>query len=188
MSSFNPYSEDELDNLVRDALQARVSGQEPSDRVWERIKTEMEADKSPPPRELRLSWPPIAVQVALTLLLVMFGSLGLQTLLSSGSEGGLSRDIASSGTGIYLEEGSASPPIAMLQDMAELRSLKARLRPRPTSEPDAESNSRPPIWVPRDAPPNALVREGPVLKSEPSLSLVVKEQNAPRSGPYPWYR
>jgi hypothetical protein len=86
MNSPKPYANhevncDELDCLVRRALKAMVSGQEPPERVWKRIGLVLERDKSPP-RQSRMPWLSLAVQPALTLLLVMLGGIGLGRLLN----------------------------------------------------------------------------------------------------------
>ena len=185
MNSPNPYSEDELDPLVRGAIKARVSGKEPPDRVWKQIKSELKADGSPPPHRYRISWSPLVIQAALTLLLVMIGGIAL---LGPNSLRDSFYDMSPSGTIAYVDERSISPGVMAFDDQAELRSLKADFRSRPAAQPDTELNSHPPVVIPRDVPPNVLFSEGRVLESEPSLSLIVKEQNPKRSGPYPWYR
>ena len=77
-SSNNPCSKDELDCLVREALQAWVGSQEPPERVWTRIKLEL-APGQLPPRRFRAKWLSLAAQSVLTLLLIMLGAAGLQT-------------------------------------------------------------------------------------------------------------
>ena len=96
MSSPNPYPEDELDHLVRGALKARAGGKEPPDRVWKQIKLELQADRTPPPRRPRVAWSPLVLQVALTLLLVMIGGIGLQIALSPGGVRNSSREASPS--------------------------------------------------------------------------------------------
>ena len=78
MKSPNPHSRDELDSLVREALRAWVGSQEPSKRVWTRIKQDL-APGQLPPRRFRARWLSLAAQAVLTLLLVMLGVAGLQT-------------------------------------------------------------------------------------------------------------
>jgi hypothetical protein len=129
------------------------------------------------------------VQAALTLLLVLFGGVGLRTLLNPGYVRYPSHDISPSKTIAYVEERSTSPGAPVLDDEAELRSLRAYLKPYPESHPEAEASSLPPIVVPRDAPPNVFSPEGRALRSELSWwRLAVEEQNRLHSGPYPWYR
>jgi hypothetical protein len=188
MNSHNPYSEDELDPLVRGALKARVSGLEPPDRVWEHIKVELEAEQpAPPRRSQQVAWMPLAVQAALTLLLVMLGGFGLRTLLVPNSLQDSLPNTTPAQTIAYVGEPSVSSAVVVFDDQAELRSLRADLGSG-ASQPIAELDNRPPIVIPRDVPPNALFQEGRVLEPELSLSLIVEEQNPIRSGPYPWYR
>ena len=183
MSSPNPYPEDELNHLVRGALHARVGGREPSDRVWKQIRLELEADRRPPPPRSRVAWSPLGLQVALTLLLVMLGGVSLRTLLGPNSLRDSFYETSPSGTLAYVRE-SVAPAVTVFDDKAELRLLRADLG----SRLETDSDILVPIVIPRDAPPNVLFSEGRVLDPEPSLSLIVNEQNPIRSGPYPWYR
>jgi hypothetical protein len=185
MSLPNRYPEDDLDHLVRGALEAQVSGKEPPDRVWKQIKAELQTDGSPPPRRYRASWSPLVIQAALTLLLVMIGGIAL---LGPSSLRDSFYDMSPSGTVAYVADGSIPPGVTMFDDEAELRSLKADFGSRPAVQPDTEPVSPPPVVIPRDVPRNVLFSEGRVTESEPSLSLTVKGQNPTRSGPYPWYR
>lgn len=189
MNSPNRYSEDEMDNLVRGALQARVSGQEPSDRVWERVKLGLEAeDSSVPERQFRIAWSPLLVQAALTLMLVLLGGIGLGTLLDSDDVLNPTRDIGPSQTVAYVADNSGALSAALLRDQAELRLLKTQWNPRPVSQPQA-AEENPPVWIPRDAPPNVLSPEGRALKSELTMWYLNAEQrNRLYGGPYPWYR
>ena len=183
MSLPNPHPEDELDHLVRGALRTRAGGKEPPDRVWKQIKSELQTDQAPPPPRPRVAWSPLGLQVALTLLLVMLGGVGLRTLVGPNGLRDSFYETSPSGTVAYVRE-SVAPAMTAFDDKAELRSLRADLGSRPASQPDNLA----PIAVPRDVPPNVLFTEGRGLSSEPSLSLIVNEQNPIRSGPYPWYR
>jgi hypothetical protein len=184
MSSLNRHSRDELDHLVQGALEAQVSGKEPPNRVWKQIKAELQTDGSPPPHRYRASWSPLLIQAALTLLLVMIGGI---TLLGTTNLRGSFYDTPS-GTIAYLDEPSVSSVVPIVDDQAELRSLKADFTSRSATQPDTELISHPPVAIPRDVPPNVLFTKGRALESEPSLSLIVNGQNPIRSGPYPWYR
>ncbi len=64
--------------MVRETLRAWVGTQEPSGRVWARIKQDL-APSQVPPRRFRAGWLPLAAQFVLTLLLAMLGIAGLQT-------------------------------------------------------------------------------------------------------------
>jgi len=185
MSSPNWHSGDELDHLVQGALEAQVSGKEPPNRVWKRIKAELQTDGSPPPHRYRISWSPLVIQAALTLLLVTIGGIAL--LGPTGLRDSF-YDMSPSGTIAYVDDESISPGVTVFDDEAELRSLKADFTSRIASRPDTEPISHPSVAIPRDVPPNVLFIEGRALESEPSLSLTVKGQNPIRSGPYPWYR
>ena len=183
MNSPNPFPEDELDHLVRGALRTRAGAKEPPDRVWKQIKSELQTDQTPPPPRPRVAWSPLGLQVALTLLLVMLGGVGVRTLLGPSSLRDSFYRTSPSGTVAYMRE-SVAPAITAFDDKAELRSLRADLGSRPAYQLD----NAPPIAIPRDVPPNALFTGGRALNPEPSLSLIVNEQNPIRSGPYPWYR
>jgi hypothetical protein len=167
MSLPNPYSDDELERLVRRTLDARVSGHEPPEHVWKRIKLELETEKSPQPRRLRMAWLPLAVQSALTLLLVMLGGLGLQTLLDPDDVRDPSRDSLPSVATVYVDEDLVSPGL-VVSDEDELRLLKNRSNLPSASRTDIGSNDNPPIKVPPDVPPRSLRPEGRLLESEPS--------------------
>jgi hypothetical protein len=186
MSSPNPYPEDEFDHLVRGALEAQVSGKEPPNRVWKQIKAELETEGSPPSRQSRVSWSALAIQATLTLVLVVIGGIGLRTVLDPDYVHYSSRDVSLSQTMAYVEEQSGSPGVPMFDDEAELRSLKAGLRPRPESQADAEPNDRPSVIASPDVPPNMLRLGKRAFESESSLPLIVEEQNPLHSGPYPW--
>jgi hypothetical protein len=182
MSSPNPYPEDELDHLVRGALEAQVSGKEPPNRVWKQIKAELQTDGSPPSRQSRVSWSALGIQAALTLVLVTIG--GVAIVGPNGLRGSV-YDVSPSGTMAYVDERGVSPAAPNFDDQAELRSLKAASRSRPEAQPDAEPNDHPPLMVPRDFPPHAMSPEGRALESEFFMRrLAVEEQNLPRSGPY----
>jgi len=80
MNSPNPFPQDEsgcdeLDRLIQKALKT-LNQQVPPERVWKRIKVELEKDKSPP-RELQTTWLSLMLQPALTLLLVVLGAIAL---------------------------------------------------------------------------------------------------------------
>ena len=189
MSSRRPSSPDELDNLVRGALHAQVGEQEAPDRVWQRIKLELEAGRAAvTPPQKRISWSPLVVQAALTLLLVMFGGAGLRTLLSPDGVALPTPHVSPTGYAVYGEEQPASPGVPVPDDTAELRTLKASLRPLTASQSSAATESTPPIMVPRDAPPNVLSPEGQALKAERSSPPLAQEQHVRQSGPYPWAR
>lgn len=176
-----------MDDLVRGALKARVSGKSPPDRVWQQIKLELGADRPAPSRQPRIAWATLAVQAALTLSLVVLGSLGLRTLFSPASFQGSFRDGSLAGSTVFAEPQSVSRGMAIFDDRAELRSLKVSFRSHPAEpQADAIQNSYAPLTIPRDVPPNVLFLEGRAASSEPSLSLTASGQNPIRSGPYPY--
>jgi hypothetical protein len=166
MSLPNPYSDDELDRLVQRTLDARVGGQEPPEHVWKRIKLELEAEKSPPPRRVRMAWLPLAVQSALTLLLVMLGGVGLQTLLNPDAARDSSRNSLPSVATVYVDEDLVSPSQMEISDEDDLRLLKIRSNSPSAPRTDTESNDNPPLKVPPDVPPHSLRPEGRLLESE----------------------
>lgn len=170
MSLPNPYSDDELDRLVRRTLDARVSGHEPPEHVWKRIKLELETEKSPQPRRLRMGWLPLAVQSALTLLLVMVGGFGLRALLNPDGVRDPSRDSLPSVATVYVDEDLVSPGV-VVSDEDDLRLLKKRSNSPSVSRTDIGSNDNPPLKVLPDVPPRSLRPEGRLLEPEPSTLL-----------------
>jgi hypothetical protein len=166
MSLPNPYSDDELERLVRRSLDAQVGGQEPPERVWKRIKLELETDKSPPPRRVRMAWLPLAVQSALTLLLVMMGGLGLRTLLNPDDVRAPSRDSLPPVATVYVDEDLVSPSQMGISDEDDLRLLKIRSNSPTAPHADVGSNDNTPLRVPPDVPPRSLRLEGHLLESE----------------------
>jgi hypothetical protein len=182
------YPEDELDRLVQGALKARVGGQEPPGRVWKRIERELGAGKASS-RRSRRPWSPLALQTVLTLLLMMIGGVGLQTLLNADRFTTLSEDLVPSVTVmVAVESRSPSSAIVNLEeaDQRLLRSLsKYSLAQSATLEPA----SPPPISVPRDVPPNVFSPAGRARQVElTSLTVTAEERGFPRGGPYRWYR
>lgn len=152
MSPPKPYSQaeavyDELDRLVQRALKALVYEQNPPERVWKRIKVELEKEKSSP-SQFQMSWLPLVIQPALTISLILLGAIGLQIAstphdiqqaLSSPSP---SPPVAT----VYAEEELNALALAMLQDKAELRLAKSLSKPSPASSasrPQAYAVARP---------------------------------------------
>jgi hypothetical protein len=68
MKSPNSYYDDELERLVQETLQARLGTQAAPEHIWKRIRLELEIDKSPPPRRLRMVCLSLAIQSALKAL------------------------------------------------------------------------------------------------------------------------
>jgi hypothetical protein len=167
MSLPNPYSDDELERLVRRTLDARVSEHEPPEHVWKRIKLELETEKSPQPRRFRMGWLPLAVQSALTLLLVMLGGLGLQTVLDPNNARDPSRNSLPSVATVYGDEDLVSPGL-VVSDEDDLRSLKNRSNSPSASRTDIGSDDNLPLKVPPDVPPRSLRPEGRLLEPGPS--------------------
>jgi hypothetical protein len=179
---------DELDHLVRRALQALVSQQEPPERVWKSIRRELERDEGPP-RRLQMPWLPLVLQPALTLLIVVLGGITLQAVLHP--EDMHTLPIASSPPVaiVYVDEGSAFSATATLQDKDELRSLKVLSNPSSGRQLGFEPANEPPLIMPRDPAPNVLSPEGRVLTAEFSRQrLAVEDRRGLHSGPYQWSR
>ncbi len=140
MSSLNLYpqaeaSYDELDRLVQRALKALMCEQNPPERVWKRIKEELEQEKSSPHR-FQISWLPLVMQPALTISLIVLGAIGLQIVsaphdIRAPSSPGPSPPMAT----VYVEEDLTSVALAMLQDKAELRLVKTLSNPSPAGSP-----------------------------------------------------
>jgi len=129
MNSRDPYSEDELDHLVRGALKARVAGQAAPDRVWERIKSELEAGQPAARRSFRLAWPPLVVQAGLTLTLVVVGGVGLRTFLNLDDVRNPSYASSPSTTTAYAGEHLAPVPVGMSPlEKRDLYLLKTQYR------------------------------------------------------------
>jgi hypothetical protein len=170
MKSPNPYSQDDLDHLVRGALKARVSDQTPPDRVWDRIKLELETQKSPPPRRVTTPWSPVAVQVALTLLIVIVGGLGLRTVLDPGTLHDSSRGRLPPASVAYVDERPASPGMTVVSVEADVRLLQSLSRPDAAPQTDSKPDEHPPLMVPPDAPAHPLSPGGHLLEPESAAS------------------
>ena len=210
MNSPKPFPQDEsgydeLDRLVQRALKALVCEQSPPERVWKRIKEELEQKKSSP-RRFQTSWLPLVIQPALTISLIVLGAIGLQIAstphdIRAPSSSGPSPPVATA----YVEEDLTSLALAMLQDKAELRLAKSLSRPPASSSsrsqaravarpatgagelgamepvrtgmhlPDAGPADQPPLVVPRDPTPNVLSPEGRALMAELSLKRLIVE-------------
>ena len=186
MSSPNPYPEDELNHLVRGALHARVGGTEPPDRVWKQIRRELEADRRPSPARPRVAWLPLGLQVALTLLLLMLGGVGLRTVLAPDLFHSSSRETFSSGTVIYLEERSSSSREVVNADDEDVHLLKTLSRTRSVSLLQDVPSEQPPLVVPPDAPPHPSSAEGRLLAAalSPPDYPVIAESRTVLGGPY----
>ena len=189
MSSPNPsFPKDDLDRVVKGALRARVSGQEPPDRAWKRIRAELESNK-PPARRPRTLWSPLLAQAALTLLLVVLGGLGSQLLLYPESRlGNAPGTVVPSVTLVYVQEEITSPRLEVISDEADIRLLRKLPKSGPRALVVAQVSSRPPIFVPRDMPPNAFGPEGRVPKWLVASPFAEEKQTRLVSGPYAWSR
>lgn len=184
MNSPDRYPEDELDHVVRRAVKVRLSGQEPPDRVWERIRLELEAEAPPPPRRRQMHRAPLVVQAALTLLLAMLGGIGLQTFLTPDGVRRSAQEMLPSESMAYVEEQAASPGVVMPDEEAELHSLKALARSRLALQANTESDDQP-LEIPQDMPPNVLSPAGRALQSELAwLRLADEERDRLQGGPY----
>jgi hypothetical protein len=169
-----PHSADELDRLVRGALRAQVSRQEPPKRVWKRIKLELRPDRSPPPR-IQVRWPSVVIQSALTLLLVALVGVGLQMDLIPGDSGRLlSSAVPTTVVTVEISKYSASPSVLPPANELGAYSLKAHFEANPgEADPVPHVSTAPrsykPALAPWDAvPAPARVESG--SSSPPSLA------------------
>ena len=182
------YPEDELDRLVQGALKARVSGQEPPGRVWKRIERELGAGKSSS-RHSRRPWSPLALQTVLTLLLMMIGGIGLQTLLNADRFTTAPKDVVPSVTVVVAIESQNLASAIVISDEADQRLLRSLSKYSLVQPPSVEEANRPPIPVPRDVPPSAFSPAGRARQAElKSLTFMAEERGLPRGGVYRWYR
>jgi hypothetical protein len=190
MSSPNSrFPKDELDGLIQEALEARVGDQEPPERVWKRIQGELEP-AVPQQRRFRASWHPLVLQAVLTLLLMLIGGAGLQTLLNTASLVDEAADeLRPSVTLAYEDERASHTNSLPISEEADVRLLRSLSRPGPEQQPEVETASAPPVVVPPDLPPRALVREVRARQVDLSrLGPPPEEQNRLQGGPYEWFR
>jgi hypothetical protein len=189
MSSPNPsFSKDDLDRAVKGALRARVSGQEPPERAWKRIRAELESNK-PPARRPRTSWSPLLTQAALTLMLAVLGGLGSQLLLYPESRlDNAPNTVVPAVTLVYVQEEVTSPRVEVISDEADIRLLRKLPKSGPGPLVVARVSSRPPLFVPRDVPPSVFSPQGRMRRSQLSSPFVGEEQARLVPGPYPWSR
>jgi hypothetical protein len=191
MSSSNSlFPKDELDCLVQGALEARVSGQEPPRRVWKRIQRELKTGEQRTPRRFRSSWPYVALQAALTLLLMLMGSVGLQTLLNTASfEDNAAEELRPSVTIAYVDECTSSTDSLPISEESDVRLLRSLSRLSHERQSTSDATSAPPVIVPPDLPPRALIQE--VRAHQVDLSHFgppPEQQNQLQGGPYEWFR
>ena len=191
MSSPNSQlPKDELDCLIQGALEARVDGQEPSPHVWKRIQRELKTGEQRQPRRFRSSWPYLTLQAALTLLLMLIGGAGLQTVLNTVRFVDQAADeLRPSVTIAYVDESRSSTDSLPISEETDVRLLRSLSRPSPKQQSTAKAASAPPVIVPPDLPPRALVRE--VRASQVDLTRFgppPEERNHLQGGPYQWSR
>jgi hypothetical protein len=164
---------DELDCLARRALKTLMSGQEPPERVWKRIKLALEKDRSPPQR-FPLPWLSLSMQPILTLLLVMLGGIGLQTLLNPVDIRNSSYDPPSLVVTVDIGDRSASSNPAVISEEHELYLLKTQHRLM--ARGDAESKD-----TPSEVP--LIERQSPKVTSS-SFLPPLPESKLLKGGPY----
>jgi hypothetical protein len=164
---------DELDCLARRALKTLMSGQEPPERVWKRIKLALEKDRSPPQR-FPLPWLSLSMQPILTLLLVMLGGIGLQTLLNPVDVRNSSYDPLSLVATVDTDDRSASSNAAVISEEHDLYLLKTQRRLMVRSETES-----------KDTPPDVplIERQSPKVTSS-SFLPPLQESNLLKGGPY----
>lgn len=173
------FDRDELDRLVRRALKAIVSGQEPPEHIWKRIKLELEKGQAPP-RRFRTPWLTLAVQPAVALLLVMLGGIPMgqsglaQTLLGSEYVRNSTHQPLPPVIKVYVEARSVPSSVSMSAEERDLYLLKTRQRF--VSRSNAESE---------DGSPETSLLETTPLKAEPAPSpRPAKEGTLLKGGPY----
>jgi hypothetical protein len=164
---------DELDCFARRALKTLMSGQEPPERVWKRIKLALEKDRSPPQR-FPLPWLSLSMQPILTLLLVMLGGIGLQTLLNPVDIRDSSYDPPSLVVTVDIGDRSASSNAAVISEEQDLYLLKTQCRLMAKS--GAKSKDTPPDVSP-------IERQSPKVTS-PSFLPPLPESKLLKGGPY----
>jgi hypothetical protein len=189
MSSPNPsFPKDDLDRAVKGALRARVSGQEPPERAWKRIRAELESNK-PLARRPRTVWSPLLAQAALTLLLVVLGGLGSQLLLYPASRlGNAPGTVVPLATWVPVQEEITSPKVEVISDEADIRLLRKLPKSGPGPLAVAQVSSKPPVFVPSDVPPSAFGPRGRIPKWLVASPFAEEGQTRLVSGPYAWSR
>lgn len=177
MNSPNAHSEYELDRLVREALHARFSTQEPPEHVWRHIRLQLESGASSP-RRRPMPWLPIAAQFAVTLLLVILAGVGLQTRLVPDDAYILPRELLPSVTTIYVGERSAPSRVMLPSNEADVGSLKvySKLQAADQNDDDVESKGHPPGMVPLHGASYPASAGGGLSEPESSSSLLAVEQ------------
>jgi hypothetical protein len=165
MSSRKPQPDAELDRLIRETLQARTSGQEPPDRVWKRIQLALATDKAPS-RRLSIPWSPLVVQVALTLLLVMVGGIGLQGLSNPGGVHPLPDATLPLAPTLNASRPSLPMETIGISDESDIQLLRTLSKPKAVPRVETGANDHPPLFVPQDVPPHPWSPEGRLLAAE----------------------
>jgi hypothetical protein len=183
MNSPDPYTENELDCLVRKTLKTRVGSEEPPDYIWGQIKQQLISEKTKRPVP-QTPWLPLAVQSVLTVLLVILGFIGLQMQIGPGEVQFARGELLVPVSTVYVKERVASSSMAAISEELDLQMLRSLSRARIWNRggPDAEQPTR----APQDVPPNMASPEGRALKSDFSFWRLLREgQNTLQSGPDP---
>jgi hypothetical protein len=168
MNSPNPYSEDELDRLVRGTLNAWVGTQEPPEHIWKQIRVKLETGESSPHR-----FPTLVVQSALPLLLVIIlvgAGLQMQLTRSGDSARILSFGLPSSVATVYVDERSVSPGVMHLSNESDVGSLRTFSQLDAAQQITVEPESHPPGLAPLNVAPHPMGAERR-YESDDALSL-----------------
>jgi hypothetical protein len=167
-----------------------VGGQEPPQRVWRRIQRELKTGEQRRSRRFRSSWPYVALQAALTLLLMLIGGAGLQTLLNSASlVEDAAHELRPSVTIAYVDERTSTTDSLPISEESDVRLLRSLSRANYEQHPASEAASAPPLVVPPDLPPRALIQEARARQVDLTrFGPPPEEQNQLQGGPYQWFR
>lgn len=168
MNSPNPYSEDELDRLVRGTLNAWVGTQEPPEHIWRQIRVKLETGKSSPHR-----FPTLVAQSALPLLLVVIlvgVILQMQLTRSGDSAHILSFALPSSVATVYVDERLVSPSVVYLSNESDVGSLRTFSQLDAAQQITVEPESHPPGLAPLNVAPHPRGTEKH-YESDMALSL-----------------
>jgi hypothetical protein len=89
---------------------------------------------------------------------------------------------------VYVKEEIAAPRVEVISDESDVRLLRKLPKSGPGALVVAQVSSKPPVFVPRDVPPNAFGPQGRIPKWLVPSPFAEEERTRLAGGPYAWSR
>jgi hypothetical protein len=176
MNSRKPNFDDDLGELIREALRSHNHPYEPPEAVWRHIEGELKADKTSLPRQKRALLPAPVVQAVFTLLVIIFVTAGLSlrtTSVSDEERPVLVAGLSQSETERYIDEYTVSPIMEIDNDEVELNMLKSYLR---AQKSDVDLKYYLAAMRPIDVMPHPMSPEGRLLSAR-KTKVIFRSEN-----------